>query len=264
VREPELPLGKTVAYDAAYDPDLLFPIARAVAALPMHGWDVWNAYELSWLDAIGKPMVAWAEFWIPATSPNIVESKSFKLYLNSLNQHRLASAEALQAMLERDIARCLGAELAVRLHVPRDWDGLAIRAPGGRCLDDLPVAIEYYEPAPQLLRLQSERVVEERLFSRLLRSRCPVTGQPDWATVSIYYRGPEIDSAALLAYIVSFRQHQDFHEQCIERMFVDISRHCAPQRLSVYGRYVRRGGLDINPYRSTDIGQPLNLRDARQ
>jgi 7-cyano-7-deazaguanine reductase len=263
VREPELPLGKTVAYDAAYDPELLFPIARA-ATLPMHGWDIWNAYELSWLDAIGKPMVAWAEFWMPATSPNIVESKSLKLYLNSLNQHRVASVGDLHAMLERDLAGCLGAELEVRLHLPTDWDGLATIAPVGRCLDDLPIAIEFYEPAPQLLRLQSERVVEERLFSRLLRSRCPVTGQPDWATVSIDYRGPEIDCAGLLAYIVSFRQHQDFHEQCIERMFVDISRQCAPQRLSVYGRYVRRGGLDINPYRSTEPGRPHNLRDLRQ
>jgi 7-cyano-7-deazaguanine reductase len=154
--------------------------------------------------------------------------------------------------------------LEVRLHLPASWSELAVEVQAGRCLDDLPVAIEHYEPAPQVLRTCSDRLVEERLFSRLLRSRCPVTGQPDWATVQIEYCGAEIDEAGLLAYIVSFRQHQDFHEQCIERMFIDILERCAPQRLSVYGRYLRRGGLDINPFRSSAAERPLNLRCYRQ
>jgi 7-cyano-7-deazaguanine reductase len=266
------PLGKTVAYDAAYDPGLLYPLARAPGrvqlVLPeqvaMHGWDLWSAYELSWLEPSGKPRVACAEFWIPADSPNIVESKSFKLYLNSLNQHRFAGPGELQATLVRDLAQCLGAVPEVRLHLPADWAALAPCAMPGSCLDDLDVAIEHYEPAPQLLRRRSERMVEEQLFSRLLRSRCPVTGQPDWATVIVEYRGAELDRAGLLAYIVSFRQHQDFHEQCVERMFADILQRCAPERLTVYARYLRRGGLDINPWRSTVAERPVNLRCLRQ
>jgi len=272
MHEAELPLGKTVAYDADYDPNLLYAIARdagrgelaGAAKLPFHGWDIWNAYELSWLDAVGKPMVAWAEFWVPAESPNIVESKSFKLYLNSLNQHRFADGAEVLAVLQRDLERCLGSPLEIHLHLPAQWEGLMLSAPTGVCLDDLPIAIEHYQPAPQLLRLQSERVVEEQLFSRLLRSRCPVTGQPDWATVQISYRGAEIDRAGLLAYIVSFRQHQDFHEQCVERMFLDILQRCAPEQLVVHARYLRRGGLDINPYRSTAAERPLNGRCLRQ
>ncbi|HSB95982.1 MAG TPA: NADPH-dependent 7-cyano-7-deazaguanine reductase QueF [Spongiibacteraceae bacterium] len=269
--EHELPLGRAVTYDAAYDPDLLYPIARAVdrragadgVQLPMHGWDVWNAYELSWLDAGGKPVVAWGEFWVSAMSPNIVESKSFKLYLNSLNQHRFATITVVQETLERDLARCIGARVQVNIHLPTDWGALTPSAPAGRCLDDLPLLVEHYQPAPQLLK-RSEKVVEERLYSRLLRSCCPVTGQPDWATLQVDYRGPEIDDVGLLAYIISFRQHQDFHEQCVERIFRDIQQFCSPERLAVYGRYLRRGGLDINPYRSTGTERPPSLRCRRQ
>lgn len=272
MHESDSPLGKSVGYDADYDPELLFPLARAAgraalrlpAGVLMHGWDIWNAYELSWLEPSGKPQVAWAEFWIPAGSPYIVESKSFKLYLNSLNQHRFGSPDELRAVLERDLGRCLGAPLEVSLHLPDDWSVPAPRELPGTCLDGLPVAIAHYEPAPELLRRRDGAVVEERLFSRLLRSRCPVTGQPDWGTVHVEYRGAGIDHAGLLAYIVSFRQHQDFHEQCIERMFSDILQRCAPQRLAVYGRYLRRGGLDINPYRSTAEERPVNLRCLRQ
>lgn len=272
MQESDSPLGKSVAYDSAYDPGLLFPLARAPgraglqlpAQVAMQGWDVWNAYELSWLEPSGKPRVAWAEFWIPADSPHIVESKSFKLYLNSLNQHCFAAPAELKAVLERDLTHCLGAALEVRLHLPDSWGGLALQEPAGQCIDETVVAIEQYRPAPQLLRRLSETVVEERLFSRLLRSRCPVTGQPDWATVQIDYRGAAIDHAGLLAYIVSFREHQDFHEQCVERMFADILQRCAPQQLTVYARYLRRGGLDINPYRSTAAERPANLRCLRQ
>lgn len=272
MHESDSPLGKSVAYDADYDPGLLFPLARAPgrvalqlpAQVAMYGWDIWNAYELSWLDTSGMPRVAWAEFWIPADSPHIVESKSFKLYLNSLNQHRFGTPAQLRKVLERDLAHCLDAPLEVHLHLPDSWAALALREPVGRCIDDIPVAIEHYQPAPQLLRRQSEAQVEERLFSRLLRSRCPVTGQPDWASIHIEYRGAEIDRAGLLAYVVSFRQHQDFHEQCVERMFADILQRCAPLQLTVYARYLRRGGLDINPYRSTAAERPANLRCLRQ
>jgi 7-cyano-7-deazaguanine reductase len=272
MQDHDSPLGKTVAYDAAYDPGLLYPLARAPgraqlvlpASVTMHGWDVWNAYELSWLEPSGKPRVACAEFLIPADSPNIVESKSFKLYLNSLNQHRFDDPAELQSTLVRDLARCLGAEPEVRVHLPDSWGALAHCELPGLCLDDLEIGSARYEPAPQLLCRRSERVVEERLYSRLLRSRCPVTGQPDWATVAFEYRGAELDRAGLLAYIVSFRQHQDFHEQCVERMFADILERCAPERLSIYARYLRRGGLDINPLRSTVAERPANLRCLRQ
>jgi len=272
MHEADSPLGKDVDYDADYDAGLLFPLARAGgrAKLPeqalnaMHGWDIWNAYELSWLDPAGKPAVAWAEFWFPAGSIHIVESKSFKLYLNSLNQHRFESADALRAVLARDLAESAGAPVEVQLHLPAGWGGFAPAEPDGFCLDDLPVVIERYQPMPELLRCVGSEPVSERLFSRLLRSRCPVTGQPDWGTVQIEYEGPALDRAGLLAYIVSFRQHQDFHEQCVERMFSDILQRCAPKRLAVYARYLRRGGLDINPYRSTAADRPPNLRCARQ
>lgn len=272
MHDSDSPLGKTVTYDAGYDPGLLYPLARAAgrarltlpAGLALRGWDIWTAYELSWLEPSGKPRVACAEFRIPADSPNIVESKSFKLYLNSLNQHVFADIGQLQATLVQDLASCLGAKPEVRLLLPEVWEPMARSEMPGVCLDDLDVAIEHYEPAPQLLRCQSSRIVEERLFSRLLRSRCPVTGQPDWATVAIEYRGAELDRAGLLAYIVSFRQHQDFHEQCVERMFADILQRCAPERLTVYARYLRRGGLDINPWRSTTTDGPAELRCPRQ
>lgn len=271
MNEADSPLGKDVDYEADYDPGLLFPLARAAgrmqlsaqARAAMHGWDVWNAYELSWLDPAGKPEVAWAEFWFPSDSTHIVESKSFKLYLNSLNQHRFDAPEALRATLARDLTRAAGASVEVQLHLPAVWGGFAPAEPSGFCLDALPVAIEHYQPRPELLRCGGEPVAE-RLFSRLLRSRCPVTGQPDWGTVQIEYEGPALERAGLLAYIVSFRQHQDFHEQCVERMFSDILQRCAPSRLAVYARYLRRGGLDINPYRSTAADRPSNLRCLRQ
>jgi len=266
------PLGRDVDYDRAYAPDLLFPIARAAgrerlgigAALPFHGCDIWNAYEISWLDMRGKPQIAWGEFRIPAASAAIVESKSFKLYLNSLNQQRFDTPDALRALLRRDLEACLGAPVEVRLQLPDSWTRFPIETPSGRCLDSLPVTIERYEPAPERLRSVSANSVSRQLYSRLLRSRCPVTGQPDWGTVQITYTGPEIDEAGLLAYIISFRQHQDFHEQCVERMFTDILARCGARQLSVYARYLRRGGLDINPYRSTGTERPDNPRWFQQ
>lgn len=268
----ELPLGKAVAYDSAYDPTLLYPLPRAegrarlgiAEPVPFFGCDIWNGYELSWLNAAGKPVVAWGEFRFPADSPAIVESKSFKLYLNGLNQHGLDNVEQAQALLARDLSAAVGAPVEVALRLPAQWAAVPFHTPAGFCLDELDLAIDHYEPAPELLRCSSATVVERSCYSRLLRSRCPVTGQPDWGAVQIDYAGPEIDPAGLLAYIVSFRQHQDFHEQCVERMFVDILERCRPTRLTVYARYLRRGGLDINPFRSSVPVRPDNPRWFQQ
>jgi 7-cyano-7-deazaguanine reductase len=270
--DAKLPLGSAVGYDASYDPGLLFPIARAegrrrlgvAEPLPFQGWDVWNAYVLSWLNTGGKPQVAWGEFRIPATSPAIVESKSFKLYLNSLNQHRLADVAALRTLLQTDLSACVGAPVTAQIHTPARWGPAAFVPPAGRCLDALSVTIDRYLPAPELLTVKAAGSATRQLFSRLLRSRCPVTGQPDWGTLHVRYSGAEIDEAGLLAYIISFREHQDFHEQCVERMFVDILERCAPRRLTLYARYLRRGGLDINPYRSTGAERPGNPRGFLQ
>lgn len=266
-----LPLGKEVDYDADYDPALLCAIPRQPGRdalglqtpLPFRGWDIWTAYELSWLNTHGKPLVACAEIRIPADSLNIVESKSLKLYFNSFNQHRFADAENVRVTITQDLTACLGIEPLVKIVPPAQWlQGEQIDL-SGECIDDLDIAIERYHPSPEMLKVGAA-IVTETLFSRLLRSRCPVTGQPDWATVQIAYTGPVIDRAALLAYIVSFRLHQDFHEHCVERMFVDLQRHCSSERLSIYARYLRRGGIDINPFRTnTDEAAPA-LRCFRQ
>lgn len=268
----QAPLGHAVDYEAGYDPALLFPIARADGraqlgigtVLPFHGFDIWNAYELSWLNVRGKPQVACCEIRVPADSPNIVESKSLKLYLNSLNQLRFVDAGAVAATIRRDLQVCIGASVDLQIYLPELWPGLALASAPGDCLDDLDVAIDEYHPRADLLRIRSDAVVERRWFSRLLRSRCPVTGQPDWGTVCIEYRGRELDPAGLLAYIVSFRQHQDFHEHCVERMFCDLVRQCAPAALTISARYLRRGGIDINPWRSTGEGIPANRRLFQQ
>lgn len=268
----DLPLGKEADYDAPYDPALLCPIARAPgraelgigAQLPFHGCDIWNAYELSWLDARGKPAVAMAELRVPADSPCIVESKSLKLYLNSLNQRRCADAAEVREIIANDVGRCVGTAVEVSVQLPGQWQRWAVQSIEGECLDTLDVAIDRYTPAPELLTADAGVQVSRRWFSRLLRSRCPVTGQPDWGTVMIEYSGAQIDPAGLLGYIVSFRQHQDFHEHCVERMFVDIGARCAPQSLTVYARYLRRGGLDINPFRSSGASRAPNPRQPRQ
>ncbi|MFU6882345.1 NADPH-dependent 7-cyano-7-deazaguanine reductase QueF [Pseudomonas aeruginosa] len=268
------PLGKTSEYVSSYTPSLLFPISRtakwaelglSAETLPYRGVDIWNCYELSWLTPAGKPVVAIGEFSIPADSPNIIESKSFKLYLNSLNQSAFDSREALRAVLQKDLSAAAGAPVGVRL---RSLDEVAEEGIGrlpGRCIDELDIAVDGYEqPRPELLRCDAGRIVEEQLYSHLLKSNCPVTGQPDWGTLVVDYRGPALDPASLLAYLVSFRQHQDFHEQCVERIFLDLQRLLQPPALSVYARYVRRGGLDINPYRSLAEVAPDNRRLVRQ
>ncbi len=268
------PLGRTVTFGADYDPSLLFPIPRApkraeigiAGALPFVGVDIWNAYELSWLDPDGRPRVAVATFRVPADSPNIVESKSLKLYLNSYNQTHLAGADALRERLAADLGGAAAATVDVELR-PLPGPGVGCGELEGESIDEVPISIgRYAPPDPDALIAHPRRPrVEETLVSRALRSNCPVTGQPDWADVQIAYAGAPIDRAGLLRYLLSYRLHDDFHEQCVERIFVDVVRRCAPERLSVYARYTRRGGIDINPWRAT-AGQapPPNLRTARQ
>lgn len=266
----DLPLGRAVEYPRGYDASLLFPIPRAHgrAALGLHdgeplpfaGADRWNAYELGWLDARGKPAVATATFTVPADSPSLVESKSLKLYLNSLNGARFDDAEAVRARIAEDLSRAAGAPVHVMFGLPPFEPGEAAS------IDALEVDCDAYDhPRPEYLRADDGDVVEETLRSDLLKSNCPVTGQPDWAGVRIAYRGPRIERAGLLRYLVSFREHAEFHEQCVERIFVDLSARCRPQRLSVEARYTRRGGLDINPWRaSRGLPAPPAGRDARQ
>ncbi|MCJ1881181.1 NADPH-dependent 7-cyano-7-deazaguanine reductase QueF [Pseudomonas nitroreducens] len=268
------PLGKSSEYVSTYAPELLFPISRSTKwaelgltadTLPYQGVDLWNCYELSWLTASGKPVVAIGEFSIPAQSPNIIESKSFKLYLNSLNQTAFHSAEAVRAVMERDLSAAAGAPVGVRVRSLDEVAGEGVAVIEGTCVDDLDVAVESYDhPRPELLSCDDTRRVDEVLYSHLLKSNCPVTGQPDWGTLVVEYAGPALDAASLLAYVVSFRQHQDFHEQCVERIYLDLQRLLQPTRLTVYARYVRRGGLDINPYRSSEAVQPDNRRLVRQ
>lgn len=268
------PLGKSSEYIATYTPSLLFPIARAAKwaelgltaqTLPYRGVDFWNCYELSWLLPSGKPVVAIGEFCIPAESPNIIESKSFKLYLNSLNQTAFADRQQVQATLEKDLSAAAGMPVGVRIRSLADIEGEGVASLPGTCVDDLDVSISSYDrPQPELLRCDASRVVEESLHSHLLKSNCPVTSQPDWGSVVVQYRGAALDHASFLEYIVSFRQHSDFHEQCVERIFLDLQCLLKPEHLTVYARYVRRGGLDINPYRSTEMLDVDNRRLARQ
>ena len=271
------PLGRQTDYVSVYAPQLLFPIPRAEsrallgigATLPFYGVDIWTGYEVSWLDALGKPVVAIAEFSIPCDSKFIVESKSFKLYLNSLNQTRFDSAAQVEALITKDLAGVTGADVLVSI-MPlsaslRAAQHLAeIAEVEGEVLDDLVVAVDAYHPMPELLTTETE-IVDECLASHLLKTNCPVTGQPDWASIVIRYKGNKIQRENLLRYIISFREHQDFHEHCVERIFNDIARICKPEELVVYARYTRRGGLDINPFRSSSPSiKPELLRLIRQ
>ncbi len=262
------PLGREVGYPDRYDPGLLCPIPRATGRavlglggpLPFAGHDRWQAYELSWLDAAGKPQVATGTFLVPADSPCLVESKSLKLYLNSCNGARFADAEAFRARVAADLSQAAGAAVTVAFGLP------AFAAVPGESIDALDVAVDPRAgPDPGLLHADAGATTDEVLCSALLKSNCPVTGQPDWADVSIAYSGPRIDRAGLLRYLVGFRDHAEFHEQCVERIFRDVSARCAPRRLSVEARYTRRGGLDINPWRaSPGLPPPPARRSERQ
>ena len=274
-------LGKTTGYPDQYDPSLLFPLARLpkrqeigiVSDLPFMGADLWTAYELSWLNLRGKPQVALMQCVVPCESPNIIESKSLKLYLGSFSGSRFSDATDVQARLRADLGHALWGEktsgnaaVGIRLIAPEDFDRQAIAELDGLSLDRLDIECTHYTPAPQLLTAAfDEQPVAEVLTSRLLKSNCLVTGQPDWGSVQISYSGPQIDQGGLLQYLVSFRNHHEFHEQCVERIFMDVWSRCRPSRLAVYARYTRRGGLDINPFR-TSYPQPLpaQVRTARQ
>jgi len=269
------PLGKPSVYGDLYDPTLLFPMPRAekraelglTGTLPFFGMDVWNAYEVSWLNTRGNPQVAIATLLVPAETPNMVESKSMKLYLNSLNQTRIDSQEALVALLQNDVSAALGAEIQIRLLLAKDFGKPVMGEFDGLLLDRLDIAVDRYEPDPALLRAATDQSpIEETLVSHLLRSNCPVTNQPDWASVQIRYSGPAIDQEGLLKYLIGFRQHQEFHEHCVERIFMDIARTCKPTKLMVLARYTRRGGIDIKSWRSNFSlsKMPLNARNARQ
>lgn len=263
-------LGQEVAYPSQYDAGLLFPIPRAAGraelgiaggAVPFIGHDRWHAYEIAWLDARGKPCVATATFTVPCDSPNLVESKSLKLYLNSLNAERFNSDEAVRERIALDLSARAGADVDVAFGLPA-FAG----AEAGESIDAQDLDIDDYGPPnPAYLSSDDAQVVEECLVSHLLKSNCPVTGQPDWASVVIAYRGPRIERSGLLRYLVSFRDHAGFHEQCVERIFLDLSTRCLADRLSVEARYTRRGGLDINPWRATPgVDAPVALREPRQ
>lgn len=266
------PLGKSSVYKQYYDASLLFPIERAAnraqlalgPELPFFGVDIWNAYECSWLNMKGKPQVAVARFEFPATSSHLIESKSFKLYLNSFNQSQFAGFEQVQTTLQADLSKACGADIKVVLFNADEFSDHQISAIEGECIDNLDIDITHYDIVPDLLHTNGDKQVEEILYSHLLKSNCPVTGQPDWATVYIRYKGKQINHAALLRYIISFRHHDEFHEMCVERMFSDLMRYCQCELLTVYARYTRRGGLDINPFRSNFAALPSFMRLARQ
>ena len=268
------PLGKPSSYTEQYDASLLFPIARKNAreqigigaTLPFFGTDIWNAYELSWLNARGKPQIAIATFFIPADSPNIVESKSFKLYLGSFAQTSFDSIETVRDTIKRDVSAACGSSVSLHLYPPAEFSKLAMDEFEGTSLDRLDLDTDVYLPDASLLKAAlDEAPVEETLFSNLLKSNCPVTGQPDWGSVQIHYVGPQIDQAGLLRYIISYRNHTGFHEQCVEKIFLDVLKVCQPVKLAVYARYTRRGGLDINPFRTNfNLPMPDNVRTARQ
>ena len=273
-------LGKASAYVDQYDAALLFPIPRQGkreeigihGQVPFMGADLWTAYELSWLNLRGKPQVALARFTIPAESSHIIECKSFKLYLNSFNNTRLGDMSELQQRLREDLSAAIwqgGAvksSVGVQIILPEQFDREPIHEMDGVNLDRLDLECTHFEPTPDLLRANfDDAPVTETLTSNLLKSNCLVTGQPDWGSVRISYSGPQIDQAGVLAYIVSFRNHNEFHEQCVERIYMDIQRRCQPLRLEVYARYTRRGGLDINPWRTSHPkAVPVNVRTARQ
>jgi len=272
LHDVDLPLGKQSAYVSTYSPELLRAIPRHSARLalgidsaqlPFFGEDVWNAYELSWLNNKGKPEVACAEFRFPCESPAIIESKSLKLYLNSLNQSTFGSVDQLLQTLKKDFSDCVAHPVIVNI-MQVDYSISAGYKPlTGSCIDHLDVTIDEYNPDPALLS-QHKTQVQEQLYSHLLRSLCPVTGQPDWGTLIIEYTGRKINYEGLLKYIIGYREHQEFHENCVERIYRDITATCDIEQLSVYARYVRRGGLDINPYRCSSSEKCQNVRLNRQ
>lgn len=271
-----LTLGKTTDYISQYNANLLQGVPRSLNRdslsltadnLPFHGEDVWYGYELSWLNSKGKPIVAVAEFRFPCTSSHIIESKSFKLYLNSFNQSKFASWQNVQETLTKDLSAIAGADAKVSLYAVDDCPALAIENSSAICIDDLDISIESFNLEPEVLKSatnQNEETVSEQLVCHLLKSNCLITNQPDWASVYINYSGKKISHESLLRYLISFRQHNEFHEQCVERIYCDIQKFCQVNELTIFARYTRRGGLDINPFRSSHATTAPNLRTIRQ
>ncbi len=271
----DIPLGKETRYPEQYDPSQLFPVARHIKrdeiglleGLPFTGSDIWNAYEMSWLDMKGKPQVAIGVFKFAYDTENIVESKSFKLYLNSFNQSRFESWQQVESVLLKDLSHSANGDVSIELLTLEQYQQTYPVQPFvGSCIDELDIEISTYDYDANLLKNDANKIhVEESLVSHLLKSNCLITNQPDWASVMIEYKGAQIDREALLKYLISFRTHNEFHEQCVERIFTDLMKHCQPQELTVYARYTRRGGLDINPFRTNVAGKtPENTRLSRQ
>ena len=261
-------LGKTSEYTDQYNPELLFSLPRQLkrdeiqvaTPLPFHGYDLWHAWEVSWLNPKGKPMVAVARIHIDCTSPNLIESKSLKLYLNSYNQTHFDSSEHVQKILSQDLSQHCGHDVTLTLQPVTASSSLALQIthPPGCCLDTLDISVNQYHPNPKALIAASDGpIISETVHSNLLKSNCLITGQPDWGSVVIHYSGPKINHEGLLSYIISFRHHNEFHEQCVERIFMDLLKHCHCRTLTVAAYYTRRGGLDINPYRSNDNIAPF-------
>lgn len=273
-----LTLGKSTQYCSEYNANLLQGVPRSLnrddlaltnESLPFHGEDVWYGYELSWLNKKGKPQVAVAEFRFPCTSPNIIESKSFKLYLNSFNQSQFASFEEVEEILTKDLSSIAGVTAVVKLFSVDECPALEIKKAHDtiHCIDDEDITVSNYHFNAQLLvnaQQQRSENTQEHLVSHLLKSNCLITNQPDWASIYINYSGKKIDHAALLAYLISFREHNEFHEQCVERIFCDLQQYCQLEQLTVFARYTRRGGLDINPFRSTHLDSAPYGRTLRQ
>ncbi|MDP5458453.1 NADPH-dependent 7-cyano-7-deazaguanine reductase QueF [Alishewanella sp. SMS8] len=270
----DLSLGKITDYVDHYTPTLLQAVPRSLgrqtlgisdADLPFVGQDIWHGYELSWLNAKGKPMVALATFVVPVDSANLIESKSFKLYLNSFNQSRFADLGQVYQALQQDLSTCAGKPVQVSLHNVSEIMAFQATWIPGICLDELDISVDQYQYDASLLALDPNRDrVDEKLHSHLLKSNCLITSQPDWASIYIHYRGPALSHEALLKYLISFRSHNEFHEQCVERIYTDLWRFAKPEFLAVYARYTRRGGLDINPLRSSEPYQAPNIRLSRQ
>lgn len=264
-------LGKSTVYIETYSPELLFPIPRKLARdkiglsekIPFEGVDIWNGYEISWLNPKGKPELAMAVFYFPCNSENVIESKSFKLYLNSFNQSSFASFDDVKRILERDLSLAAKGSVSVDLFYPSQETIKNLSEFSGICLDSLDIETNIYQVDPKLLCAGSD-TVKEKVYSHLLKSNCLATGQPDWGSVWIHYSGGQIDHERLLKYIVSYRRHSGFAEHCVEQIYCDIMNECCPTHLSVYARYTRRGGLDINPFRSNFEQHPENLPKIRQ
>ncbi len=269
-----LKLGQNTEYKSQYDASLLQPVPRRlnreglgiVEQQPFNqGADVWTCYELSWLNLNGLPQVAIADVEIDFKSENLIESKSFKLYLNSFNQTKFASIEEVEQTITRDLSQCASGQVSVKIHKLADYTNQLIVNFAGECIDEQEIQIESYTFSNQYLEnIAEDEIVEETLVSHLLKSNCLITSQPDWGSVQIHYVGKRLNREKLLRYLVSFREHNEFHEQCVERIFTDLMQFAKPEKLTVYARYTRRGGLDINPFRSNFERVPVNLRMARQ